>query len=64
MARILVVDDDDDARDLIELALAGQGHDVESVGSGQSAAAEVPVGRPPFDIDVLRETVRRMLRGT
>ena len=37
IATILVVDDDDDVRELIGLALAGQGHDVESVGSGEAA---------------------------
>ena len=37
MARILVVDDDDDVRELLELALGDQGHEVDSVDSGRSA---------------------------
>src|SRR6266436_645804 len=37
MARILIVDDDADVRELIELALDGQGYDVESVESGRAA---------------------------
>jgi CheY-like chemotaxis protein len=39
MARILVVDDDPDVRELIEAALDSQGHDVHSVGGGQAALA-------------------------
>lgn len=37
MARILVVDDDADLREVIALALNGPGYDVDSVGSGQAA---------------------------
>ena len=37
MARILIVDDDADVRELIELALDGQGYDVDSVESGRAA---------------------------
>ena len=37
MPPILVIDDDGDVRELIELALAGQGHDVVGVGGGQAA---------------------------
>jgi two-component system, cell cycle response regulator CpdR len=37
MARILVVDDDEDVRELLELALHGDGHDVDSVDSGRAA---------------------------
>jgi CheY-like chemotaxis protein len=119
--RILVVDDDTDVRELLELALDGQGRDVDSVGGGGAAlkllsqhaydlvvcdlnmpgldgravyraieqqppprpavvfvtgyadagqyeeflrTAQVPVVGKPFDIHVLRETVRRALGGT
>ena len=37
MPWILVVDDDADVRELIELALDGQGYDVDSVDSGRAA---------------------------
>src|SRR6266851_2254337 len=37
MLRILVVDDDADVRELVELALDGQGYDVDSVDSGRAA---------------------------
>jgi CheY-like chemotaxis protein len=37
MPRILVVDDDDDVREPLALALHGQGRDIDSVGSGQAA---------------------------
>lgn len=37
MATILVVDDDADMCELPELALADQGHDVDSVADGQAA---------------------------
>lgn len=120
MARILVVDDDDDVRELIELALDGQDHAVDSVGSGHTAleqlarhaydlvlcdvdmpdldgrvvyraiqqqppprpavvfitgyavagsyedfirTTQAPVLGKPFDLRVLRETVRRVLSG-
>lgn len=120
MARLLVVDDDDDVRELIELALDGQGHHVDSVGTGQAALAllgqykydlvvcdmhmpgvdgpalygtaqrqlasvpsfvfvtgyadvgpyedfirttQAPVLGKPFDIQALRETVRRVVSG-
>jgi len=120
MPRILVVDNDVDMRELIELALAGEGHDIDSVDSGQAALERLAqhaydlvvcdlhmpgvdgravylaierqspprpavvfvtgshdtgaykawlrtvhaavVGKP-FDITVLRETVRRLLSG-
>lgn len=41
MARILVVDDDADVRELIELALDGQGHDIESVDGGPAALKQL-----------------------
>lgn len=120
MARILIVDDDADVRELIELALDGQGYDVDSVESGRAAlerlaqhaydlivcdlhmpdrdgpavyraierrppprpaflfvtgyadggpyeefirATQAPVMIKPFGIDVLRETVSRLLGG-
>lgn len=120
MPPILVVDDDDDVRELIELALAGQGHDVVGVAGGQAAlerlaeqaydlvvcdlsmpeldgpavyraierqppprpavvfvsgyadngpyaeflrAVSAPVIGKPFDINVLRQTVHRILGG-
>jgi CheY-like chemotaxis protein len=121
MPRILVVDDDADVRELIGLALDGQGYDVDSVDSGRAAleqlaqhaydlvvcdlhmpdrdgpavyrtlarrppprpavvfitgyadagpyeeflrTVQAPVMGKPFDINVLRETVRRILGGT
>lgn len=121
MPPILVVDDDDDVRELIELALEDQGRDVVSVSSGQAAlerlvqqaydlvvcdlsmpgldgpavyraierqppprpavifvtgyadagryeeflrTVQVPVVGKPFDINVLRDVVRRRLSGT
>ena len=121
MPRILVVDDDADVRELIELALGSQNHEVDSVDSGRAAlerlaqhaydlivcdlhmpdrdgptvyralarrppprpaivfvtgyadagpyeeflrTAPVPVLGKPFDINALREVVRRMLSGT
>ncbi len=121
MLRILVVDDDADVRELIELALDGQGYDVDSVDSGRAAlerltqhsydlvvcdlhmpdrdgpavyralarrppprpaflfvtgyadagpyeeflrTVPVPVVGKPFDINVLREIVSRLLSGT
>ncbi len=41
MPRILVVDDAADVRELIKLALAGQGHDVASVASGRAALEQL-----------------------
>jgi CheY-like chemotaxis protein len=41
MPRILVVDDDADVRELIALALAGQGHEVDSVVSGRAALEQL-----------------------
>ena len=120
MPRILVADDDSDVRELIKLALDGQGYDVDSVDSGRAAleqlaqhvydlvvcdlhmpdrdgpavyralarrppprpaflfvtgyadggpyeefirATQAPVMIKPFGIDVLRETVSRLLGG-
>ena len=120
MPRILVVDDDADMREVIALALDGQGYDIEKVGSGPAAleqlaqhaydlivcdlhmpdrdgptvyraierrppprpaflfvtgyadggpyeefirATHAPVMIKPFGIDVLRETVSRLLGG-
>jgi CheY-like chemotaxis protein len=120
MARILVVDDDGDVRELIELALDGQGDEVDSVESGRAAlerlaqhaydlivcdldlpdadgraiyraiaqpppprpaflfvtgyvdagpyeeflrTVPVPVVGKPFDINVLRQTIHRLLSG-
>ncbi|SRR6266852_9025476 len=121
MARVLIVDDDPDVRELIELTLEGQGHDVDRVESGRAAlerlaqhaydlivcdlhmpdrdgpavyralarrspprpaflfvtgyadagpyedflrTVPVPVVGKPFDINVLREIVSRLLSGT
>jgi CheY-like chemotaxis protein len=41
MPRILVVDDDADLREVIALALDGQGHEVDSVDSGQAALEQL-----------------------
>ncbi len=121
MPRVLIVDDDPDVRELIELTLEGQGHDVDRVESGPAAlerlaqhaydlvvsdldmpdldvvavscaiarqppprpalmfvtgyadagpyedflrTVPVPVVGKPFDINVLREIVSRLLSGT
>jgi CheY-like chemotaxis protein len=121
MSRILVVDDDTDVRELIELALEGLSHEVDSAESGRAAlerlgqhaydlivcdlhmpdrdgpavyralaqrppprpaflfvtayadtgpyedfirTTQVPVVGKPFEINVLRETVRRALSGS
>lgn len=48
MPRILVVDDDDGVRELIELALDGQGHVVDSVGNGHTALAQL--ARHAYDL--------------
>jgi CheY-like chemotaxis protein len=50
MARILVVDDDADVRELIELALAGEGHEVDSVDNG--AAALKQLAQQAYDLIV------------
>lgn len=120
MARILIVDDDPNLRDVVKLILAGPENEIDSVADGQAAlerlaqqaydlvvcdlsmsgldgravyhvierqppprpamlfltghaaagpykdflrTAHVPVVIKPFDINVLRETVRRMLSG-
>lgn len=39
MARILLVDDDESARDVLQHALAGDGHDVVVAGDGREAIA-------------------------
>ena len=41
MPRILVADDDADVRELIKLALDGQGYDVDSVDSGRAALEQL-----------------------
>lgn len=43
---VLVVDDDSSIRDLIEMALADQGYDVQPAANGE-AALEIVHGRPP-----------------
>jgi len=50
LARILIVDDDPDVREVIELTLGGQGYDVTSVGGGQAALAQL--ARETFDLIV------------
>ncbi len=44
--RVLVVDDDSSIRDLIEMALAGHGYDVQPASNG-AAALDIVRGRPP-----------------
>ncbi len=46
-ARILVVDDDDDIRHMLELALAPLGHRIETAADGRAALAACRDGRPP-----------------
>jgi len=46
MARILVVDDDADMREVITLALDGQCYDIDRMGSGQAASISSR-SRPP-----------------
>jgi PAS domain S-box-containing protein len=46
--RVLVVEDESDARELIEMVLAGRGAEVVSVGSADEALAEMECGR--FDV--------------
>jgi CheY-like chemotaxis protein len=41
MSRILVVDDDDDVRELIELALVGEGYEVDGADSGPAALKQL-----------------------
>ena len=48
MPRILVVDDDDGVRELIELALDGLGHAVESAGNGHTALEQL--ARHAYDL--------------
>jgi CheY-like chemotaxis protein len=51
MARILVVDDDPDLRELVEFRLRKAGHEVLGAGSGESAlAAVVTRGRPDLAV--------------
>ncbi|MGH2603999.1 MAG: response regulator [Dehalococcoidia bacterium] len=50
MPRFLVVDDDPDVRELVELALDGQGYDVTSVSGGQAALEQLTWG--PYDLIV------------
>ena len=50
LARILIVDDDPDVREVIELTLGGQGYEVTSVGGGQAALAQL--ARETFDLIV------------
>lgn len=44
--RILVVDDEPDARDMLAVVLSGCGAEVRSVGSAHEAVAELPAWRP------------------
>src|ERR1700720_2744217 len=50
MPRILVVDDDADMREVIALALDGQGYDTDRVGSGQAALEQLALH--PYDLVV------------
>ena len=52
MADVLVVDDDDDLRKLLEIRLTRLGHDVVGLGSGEDALAHLATAAPP-DVAVL-----------
>lgn len=51
MATVLVVEDDPAVAHMLELALTLEGHDVETVGDGDSAAARLD--GPPAEVVVL-----------
>ena len=55
MARILVADDEEAIRDLVELKLRRMGHDVTAVGDGEAALAAVRESAP--DLIVLDWTM-------
>ena len=55
MARVLVADDDDDIRFLIELRLIRDGHDVTTVGNGRLAWEALQGGG--FDLAILDNTM-------
>ncbi len=46
MARLLVIDDDDQVRELLRIALENAGHAVIEAGNGADALALVPSARP------------------
>lgn len=50
MARILLADDDAAARDLVQRALAGDGHDVVATHDGAEALEKLQAGGKPFDL--------------
>ena len=74
MARILVVEDDEDVARLFEAVLLRKGHQVSVVYSGSAALAELEAGSYPLvisDIQMsgmngweLLDTVRRQYEGT
>lgn len=57
MSRILVVDDDDDIRDLLVMALAEKGHEVQGAENGRVALARVDVLHPNIIVLDLRMPV-------
>jgi signal transduction histidine kinase len=48
--RVLIVEDNEDARSILELALRQEGHEVQSVADGPSALAACAAGLPRFVI--------------
>jgi CheY-like chemotaxis protein len=58
-ARILIVDDDPDVREVIELTLEGQGYEVTSVAGGQINELELRWDRP--QAVVMRDARTRLI---
>lgn len=46
MASVLVIDDDDNIREFVSLALLGEGHDVQTARNGAVALERVQVAQP------------------
>jgi CheY-like chemotaxis protein len=46
MSRVLVVDDHDDARDLLAVIVSGRGYEVETAADGEAAVAEARRSKP------------------
>lgn len=57
MARILVVDDDGDIREVMRMLLAGAGHDVRETGNADDAIRMLRAGTEKFSLIVLDVTM-------